>query len=61
MPFDHKRILSRSVTIRDRTGEVYTGIVKEVHLDMFVLTNGDGTMTYISRSGSNVVSIRVFP
>jgi hypothetical protein len=61
MTFDVNRVLNRKVAIRDRTGEVYAGIVKEVHLDMFVLVNGDGTTMFISRSGANVVSIRVFP
>lgn len=61
MPFDVGRVLNRSVRIRDRTGEEYVGVIKEIHLDTFVLANGDGTMTYVSRSGANVVSIRVFP
>ena len=61
MPFDVGRVLNRRVRIRDRTGEEYAGVIKEVHLDMFVLVNGDGTETYVSRSGANVVSVRVLP
>jgi hypothetical protein len=49
------------VRIRDRTGCEYSGVIKEIHLDMFVLVNGDGTETFVSRSGANVVSVRVFP
>jgi hypothetical protein len=61
MPFDVRRVLNRNVRVRDRTGCEYTGVIKEVHLDMFVLVNGDGTETFVSRSGANVVSVRVFP
>lgn len=61
MPFDVRRMLNRRVRLRDRTGAEYEGIVKEIHMDMWALENGDGTITYISRSASNVVSARVFP
>lgn len=61
MPFDVRRMLNRKVRIRDRTGWEYVGIVKEIHMDMWVVENGDGTTTYVSRSGANVVSVRVFP
>lgn len=61
MPFDIHRVLNRQVSILDRTGSEYRGVVKEIHLDMFVLENGDGTTVFISRSGANVVSMRLFP
>lgn len=61
MPFDVHRVLNRQVIVRDRTGAEHRGIVKEIHLDMFVLANGDGTTVFISRSGANVVSMRLFP
>lgn len=61
MPFDIHRILNRVVVLRDRTGAEYRGVVKEVHSDMFVLENGDGTSAFVSRSGHNVVSVRLFP
>jgi len=61
VPFDVRRVINRQVLIRDRTGSEYRGVVKEIHLDMFALENGDGTVVFISRSGANVVSMRLFP
>lgn len=59
LTFDLRRLMNQRIVLRDRTGESYAGIVKEIHLDSLVLTNGDGTVTLVSRSNGNIVSVRI--
>ena len=59
MPFDPMRLLHQHIVARDRTGKEYEGIVREIHEDVYVLANGDGTSVVLSRAEGNVVSVRV--
>ncbi len=59
MTFDTARLLNQHVVVRDRSGKEYTGFMREVHSDVYVLRNGDGTVTIINRSDANVSSVRV--
>jgi len=60
MTFDSKRrLMNQHVRMRDVTGAEHDGIVREVHDEVYILANGDGTLTIINRADGNVVSVRV--
>ena len=57
--FDVLRLLHQHVVMRDRTGQEYEGTVREVHEDVYVLANGDGSAVIVDRKEGNVVSVRI--